>query len=306
MDARRARAMLTCACLLAPTAAPAIDIDAFWEYADPAASEQRFRQALITADGDTRLALLTQVARTLSLRRRFAEAHTLLDQVQSALPAAGSVPRVRYLLERGRTFNSAGDTPQAKPLFIEAWERATASEQPLDGLAVDAAHMLAIVVSGDEGAQWTARGIDLARRSTDAKARALLPALLNNHAWNLHDSQRFAEALPVFREAETAWHASGRQPQGRIATWSVARCLRSLGEFDAALQLQLGLERAWAQAGTPDGYVFEEIAELLLALERKQQARAYFQRAADILGHDAGLARREPARLLRLRAMASD
>jgi len=306
LRATAVRALLIGAFLAGSPSARALDIDVMWEYADPAASEQRFREALSAATGDDRLELQTQIARTFSLRRRFKEAHALLDEVQQALPTAGPAPRVRYLLERGRTFNSSGDKARAKPLFVEAWQVAIASTPPLDGLAVDAAHMVPIVVGGDEGAQWTARGVALARRSTDAKARALLPALLNNHAWNLHDAQRFADALPVFREAEVAWHATGRQPQGRIATWSVARCLRSLGQFEAALKLQLDLERAWSQAGTPDGYVFEEIAELHLALGRSAAARPYFKLAADTLGNDAGFARREPARLQRLRDLAQD
>ena len=48
-----------------------MDIDSFWEYSDPAASEARFRAALSSAQGDDRLELLTQIARTYSLRQRF-------------------------------------------------------------------------------------------------------------------------------------------------------------------------------------------------------------------------------------------
>jgi len=53
---------------------------------------------------------------------------------------------VRYLLERGRTFNSAGEKDRARPLFVQAWEIAGAAG--LEGLAVDAAHMVPIVVGG--------------------------------------------------------------------------------------------------------------------------------------------------------------
>jgi tetratricopeptide (TPR) repeat protein len=307
-----ARVASLVACLVATLVAPLgaasaaapVDIDAFWEYGDPAGSEQRFRAALADASGDTQLELLTQIARTYSLRRRFADAHALLDEVERKLPGAGAAVRVRYLLERGRTYNSAGDKARAKPLFIEAYDLALASK--LDGLAVDAAHMLPIVTSGAQGAQWTERGLALARSSADPKARALLPALLNNHAWNLHDAGRHEEALPVFRQAETAWHATGRQPQGRIATWSVARCLRSLDRFDEALAMQRELERANAQAGVPDGYVFEEIAELLLALDRRAESRPYFERAASELGRDPGVAKAQAARLQRLRELARD
>jgi tetratricopeptide (TPR) repeat protein len=129
----------------------------------------------------------------------------------------------------------------------------------------------------------------------------MLPALLNNHAWNLHDEGSYAAALTVFREAETAWLATGQQPQGRIARWSVARCLRSLGRFDEALAIQRALEQEWAAAGAADGYVFEELAELLDATGRPAEAKPYFRRAADELGKDAWFVANEPRRMARLR-----
>ena len=48
-----------------------MNIDSYWEYSDPAASEARFRAALPQATADERLELLTQIARTHSLRRQF-------------------------------------------------------------------------------------------------------------------------------------------------------------------------------------------------------------------------------------------
>jgi tetratricopeptide (TPR) repeat protein len=106
----------------------------------------------------------------------------------------------------------------------------------------------------------------------------------------------------VFREAEVAWLATGRQPQGRIARWSVARCLRSLGRLEEALAIQRALEQEWAAAGQADGYVFEEMAELLDATGRPDQAQPYFRRAADELGKDARFVENEPRRLARLRS----
>ncbi len=69
-----------------------VDVDSYWEYSDPAASEQRFRQALGSAKGDERLEILTQVARSYSLRKRFDEAHRILDEMRPQVDAAG--PRV--------------------------------------------------------------------------------------------------------------------------------------------------------------------------------------------------------------------
>src|SRR5688500_5671859 len=75
-----------------------------WNFSDPAASELRFRDALAGAQGDLGLELETQIARTYSLRKRFADAHAALDAVEARLAGAGARPRLRYLLERGRSF----------------------------------------------------------------------------------------------------------------------------------------------------------------------------------------------------------
>lgn len=280
-----------------------IDIDSFWEYGDPAGSEARFRAALETAQGDLRLELLTQIARTHSLRRRFDDAHGVLNEVEAQLPGAAPRPRVRHLLERGRTFNSDGEREKARELFVQAWEAARASG--LEGLAVDAAHMVALTHSGTpEAVEWNRRGLDIARASRDPKARALIPAMLNNSAWDLHDMGQYAEALPLFEAARAEWTARGKPRQIRAAKWAVARCLRSLGRLAEALAEQRALEAEDAVAGSADGYVFEEIAENLAALGRADEARPYFGRAHDELSKDDWFVQNEAARLAGLKSRA--
>jgi tetratricopeptide (TPR) repeat protein len=278
-----------------------MDIDALWDYGDPAASEQRFRAALDTASAEQQLELQTQIARTLSLRRRFDEAHAMLDAVR---PRAATTPavQVRYGLERGRTFNSAGQREPARSLFEQAYAQAQAAR--LDALAVDAAHMVAITHAGNPAAlDWNRRGIDLARASSDPQARRLVPAMLNNSAWDLHDMGRPAEALVLFEQALAEWTARGSPSQVRVAVWSVARCLRSLGRHDEALARQQALLAEHLRAGSSDGYVNEEIAENLLALGRADEAQPQFATAARLLAQDEGLAQAEPQRLVRLRRL---
>jgi tetratricopeptide (TPR) repeat protein len=292
-------ALLLCGSLLAQ--ARAADIDSLWDYADPAGSEQRFRDALATASTEQKLELQTQIARTLSLRRRFDEAHHLLDTLQ---PRAATTPavQVRYWLERGRTFNSAGQSEAARPLFEQAFAQARAAG--LDALAVDSAHMVAITHAGSAQAlDWNRRGLELARASADPHARRLVPAMLNNSAWDLHDMGRAAEALPLFEQALAEWRARGPPPQVLIAKWAVARCLRSLGRYDEALARQQALLAAHRQVGSRDGYVNEEMAENLLALGRADEARPQFAIAATLLAKDEALARAEPQRLERLRRL---
>lgn len=294
------RRILAAALAAACACASALDLESYWEYGNPAASEVRFRSLLVQAQGDERLELLTQIARTWSLRRDFVQANALLDEVELQLATAGPAPRVRYLLERGRTYNSGGDPVQARGLFEQAWQQALAAG--LEGLAVDAAHMVAITRAGKpEAIDWNLRGLALARPSKDAKARALIPAMLNNSAWDLHDMGRYAEALPLFREALDAWRERGRPAQIRFAEYALGRCLRLLNRNDEALAIQRGLETEYAAAGEASGYVFEELAELLAAAGRADEAKPYFRRAAEELGKDAWLAKNEPQRLARLR-----
>lgn len=260
--ARLAATLLAAASL----GAAAADIDALWEYGDPAASEARFRAALASATGDDRLELLTQIARADSLRGRLAEAHRVLDEVEHELAhAEGARPRLRYLLERGRTDNSAREADRARALFLDAWRQAREAHQ--DDLAVDAAHMVAITWSQTErGLEWNRRGLALANASRDAKAQALVPAMLNNSAWDLQALGRREEALAAFQAAERAWMKRGGARQAAIAKWSVAHCLRSLDRPRAALAILLPLSKdAEPDAGLHRD-VLEEIALDMLAI----------------------------------------
>jgi tetratricopeptide (TPR) repeat protein len=281
----------------------AINIDSFWEYTNPAESEDRFRTALISAHGDERLELLTQIARTYGLRQRFGEAHDLLNQVEEQLERAGPRPRVRYLLERGRVFNSSGDKEKARMLFVKAWEQAQTTHQ--EGLAVDAAHMVAITHTGTQDAiEWNQRGLVVARSSQDPKARALIPAMLNNSAWDLHEMGHFHDALALFEEARTEWIVRGAPEQVQVANWAVARCLRSLGRYDEALTIQRTLEAEHMATGSADGYVFEEIAENLAALGKSDEAKPYFGKAVTELCKDDWFVKNEAARLANLMSRA--
>ncbi|GAB4182470.1 MAG: tetratricopeptide repeat protein [Roseiflexaceae bacterium] len=268
---------------MAPAITDSPMIDAFWEYQDPALSEQRFRELLPNLAGDLRLEVLTQIARTYSLRRLFDQAHTLLDQVAPDLLQAGMPPQVRYLLERGRCYRSAGSIEQARGLFLQAWEQANSAG--LEGLAVDAAHMVAITYPAmSEAIDWNQQALVLARGSQDPKAQALLPALLNNLAWDLHDQGQYEPALALFEEAQLLWEQRQKHEQIQIARWSVARCLRSLGRYQQALSIQRALEQEHQANNQVDGYVFEELAENLRALGETTQADHYAALARQALG----------------------
>src|SRR4051812_7067743 len=120
------------------------DFDRLWDYNDPNTTEAKFRALLPDAERSPdlgyRIELLTQIARTHSLRRQFDQSHALLDEAQKLLRDDESRwprARVRYLLERGRALNSDANPQAARPLFERAMNLAAANK--LDGFAVDAA-----------------------------------------------------------------------------------------------------------------------------------------------------------------------
>jgi tetratricopeptide (TPR) repeat protein len=262
--------------------AMAIDLDAMWDFDQPARSEERFRAALAQVQGDDALVLRTQLARTFSLRGRFDEAHRELDALEPLLAAAGPEPRVRALLERGRTLRSAGQPAQARPLFQRAFDAArAASSAGLAGLAADALHMLALVEPTPEAQQAGHRKVvDYARAATDPKARYWEGPALNNLGVALNDAGRHDEALAVLREALAVRERAGRPGDVRVARWMVAHTLRRLRRTDEALAMQLDLEAQFRAAGETDPYVFEELALLYAAQGNAQRAAHYRALAA--------------------------
>ncbi len=286
--------------------APLPDFDAMWDYNDPAATEAGFRQVLPQAEasGDVsyHAQLLTQVARTQGLQMKFEAAHKTLDQAQAMLTEHLVVARIRYLLERGRVYNSAKDPEAAKPLFLEAWE--TGLNTGEDDYALDAAHMMAIIEPPEQQLVWAGKAMDLAEKTTDEHAKRWLGPLYNNTGWSYHDLGQYDKALELF-EKSLAFREERKDAEGtRIARWTIARTYRSLGRVEEALEMQKMLEQEFETEGVQqDGYVYEEIGECLLLLDKTGEASGYFRKAYDLLSQDQWLVANEAERLERLKEL---
>ena len=185
-----------------------------WDFEDPAASYDAFGAAVATAGPTTAegLALRTQQARALGLQRRTDEADTVLDAVADGLAQAEGFDESqrhhvmsRLEIERGRVLNTGGSPAEARTHFDTAY--AEAIDAGLDGLAVDALHMIAIVAGQTDGpeaaADLNARTIAVAEQSNDPAARRWLGSLLNNLGWDRHDAGHYDEALDIFKRALT-------------------------------------------------------------------------------------------------------
>jgi tetratricopeptide (TPR) repeat protein len=282
-----------------------MDLAALWDFSQPAVSEGRFRAALADAAGEDALVVRTQLARSLGLQRRFDESAAELDAVAATEPDAAAAtdltPTVRaYLyLERGRLANSSGHADAAAPHFLRALDEAEAAG--LDHLSVDAAHMMAIVAPGEAQIEWARRALAIAEASADPRARGWVGSVTHNLGWTLHDLGRYEEALAYFERALAFREQQGDAELVRVARWTVGRALRSLGRHEEALAIQ----RALVGSGPEDGYVEEELGELLLAQDRPTEARPHFGRAHALLSQDPWLVEGEPDRLRRLAELAT-
>jgi tetratricopeptide (TPR) repeat protein len=282
------------------------DFDGLWDYSQPGKTEQQFRALLPEAEasGDVSYLaqLLTQIGRTQGLQGDFEAANRMLNRADALLSDDLPIPRIRALLERGRVLNSSGNPEGSIAYFLDAWELARKHGE--DFYAVDAAHMLGVVESPAEQLTWSIRALELAESSQEARARTWLGPLFNNLGWSYHDLGRYDEALDTF-ERSLAWRQEQKQPrETRIAAWTVARCLRSLGRLEEALDLQRENLHAANESGDAGGVIEEEIGECLLALGRSDEARQHFQRAYQEVSKDRWLVEHEAPRLKRLEELA--
>ena len=281
------------------------DFDALWDYSNPVETEQRFRRLLPGPnDRGWRAELFSQIARTLGLQRRFDEAYQILDQAEALIDESLPRARVRCLLERGRVLNTSGDPASSRAVFQSAAE--LARDTGLDFYAVDALHMLGIVDSPERKLAWNERAIQAAEASPDPKTRGWAASLYNNYGWSKMDLGRFEEALEAFQHASDFREAQGKPDEMRIARWCVGRALRALGRLEEALEIQQALLAEWDGEGREDGYVSEELGELLLESGRPEQARVHFQTAFRLLSQDTWLEEQEPARLARLKLLMEE
>lgn len=283
------------------------DFDALWNYSKPDETAAKFREILPKAESSGNAAyhaeLLTQIARTLGLQMKFDEAHAVLDDVEKMLTGEMKRQRVRYLLERGRAFNSSGQAETALALFVEAWE--IGKECGEDNLAVDAAHMVAIAESPENALGWNEKAVEYASQSSDPKARRWRGTLHNNIGWTYHnDLSDYEKALYHFEKALESREEQGDAELIRIAKWCIARTYRSLGRVEAAVAIHEAQWKEYEAIGEKPGYTYEELGECLLLLNREDEARPYFALAYEELSKDQWLIRDEPERLERLKELS--
>jgi tetratricopeptide (TPR) repeat protein len=282
-----------------------LDFDALWDYNHPEETERKFISLLTKAEESGNIGylaeLLTQIARSQGLQAKYDKAHETLDRAERLLNKDLVAARIRYFLERGRVFNSSSQPMDAIPLFQDAWEFGIQSNE--DHYAVDAAHMLGIAESTPEKRmEWNLKALDYAEKNP--KASRWLGSLYNNIGWAHVENGKLEESLELFKRALEFRKAQGNPKSVFIAKWSVAKVLRLTGQVEESFAIQKELLAETELTTEPDGYVYEEIGECLLLLNRSEEAQQYFSFCYDSLKLEHWLVTKEPERIARIKELA--
>ena len=283
-----------------------VDFNKMWNYSDPVGTREKFKDLLVNSEDknlDYLLQLKTQIARTHSLKAEFKEAHSILNEVEENLSGETIVAKVRYFLERGRTYNSANEKEKAKILFVSAFD--LSNEFKLDNYTIDAAHMVAIAESDlDNKVLWSEKGIEIAQKSSNDQVKRWIGVFYNNTGWDLFESNRYDEALEKFIYCRAFHKDMSNKKNEDIARWSIAKTYRYLGKLEDSLKIQEDL-LAESNGKDESGYTYEELAELYFLMGQKDMAKSYFSRAYDILSKDVWLQKNESARLERMNNLSN-
>ena len=237
------------------------EFDKWWDYSKSQETEQRFREILPLAEESTDVAyyieLLTQIARAQGLQGNFDQGHETLDRARKLLDPSYQRPKARYLLERGRLYNSSHNPDDAEQLFLEALD--VALEAGEESFAVDAAHMIAIVKPLDQKLEWNLRAMEIAETASEEKARGWLGSLYNNIGYTYLEQNEYSSALTYFQKLLAFCEERDDDAFAAIARWFIAKTYRLMGKPEAALSGQLALLEQQDASGEKSAYTYEEL-----------------------------------------------
>ena len=198
------------------------DLNALWDFDDPAASGARFRAAIdaAEADGDAATAdeARTQLARTLGLQARFEDGDQILDLRRRRPPGRGSrpgpvAPRARPPAPVERRHDVRGGARSRRPgRWLGGWARTGWPSMPRTCSRSWTRRRACTT--------WNERALELANTSPDPDARRWRGSLWNNIGWERFEAKDLDGALAAFETALEARREQGKAKETRIAEWS--------------------------------------------------------------------------------------
>ncbi len=286
---------------------------------DPVLIEPKLQELAIQAkklsDNSTYLQIQSQIALMQACQKKFDQAHETLDQADRELLALDCIAQVRLLLERGRVFQQEGNIDQAKKYFEKSYQISKLHD--LDYHTINAAHMIAIVViSLQEKIIWNELALSLTLQTKDKKAAQWLAPLYNNLGQNYFDMQEYEKSLENYEKALQLFQNDSRYSDSNLifARWTIGRCIRALGRFGKAIDLQHALLEEMKKIeqskeyGMPSemfflirGWIYEELAVIYDMEHDEYNAKEYVELALTDLEDNEMFVITSPERLERLR-----
>jgi tetratricopeptide (TPR) repeat protein len=148
--------------------------------------------------------------------------------------------------------------------------------------------------------EWNLAAIKMAE---EKQQHAWLFALYNNIGESYLLLQQYAEAYEMFTKLAALQTAR----MGSADMYTVkdqAKAIRLLGDAAQSLELmQPFLDRLLAES-KDDGYIRQEIAEALFALDKHHDAKPHFAKAYELLSQDHYVIQYEAANLERMKALS--
>ncbi len=297
-------------------AVPEISVERFDELfqGEPADIEQRLSAlrplALVHPDSSLAPQIDSQIALAQAMQQHWDQAFATLDRAEQLPGSEVPIARVRILLERGRVFHQARRMSEALPWMFASYEQSRA--HGLDYHAINAAHMLAIVVKDTEAKiHWNLIALEIAESTTDEKASAWQVVLHNNIGQAYIAAHQFTDALAAFERCHCLAVQQGNSILDRGARWGIARAKRSLSGSTEALLIQQQLLKEYDAiqregslptelVGMARGVVYEELAELVPGRSLDFATKALLD-----LGVNRWFCELEPERWARLHRLAT-
>jgi tetratricopeptide (TPR) repeat protein len=262
-----------------------LDLSKQWDFSDAVGSEARFLEKMKSASQDEVLILKTQVARTYGIRGQFEVALEILRELEPDIACASLEAKVRFYLESGRAICSPAHSletqthdvrERARPLYVSAFE--IAKEARLDGLAVDALHMMAMVdIEPEKQLEWDLKALAYVEGSDQPEAKKWEASLRHNAGYALQLAGRYVEALSQFERALQLREIEGHSTNIRVGRFMIAKTMRLMGRLDGALTIQLELD----QLSPPSIFSLQELEVLYRALGDESRANAYAKKVAE-------------------------
>lgn len=268
-------------------------------YGDPAEREKNLTallpEAEALADKSIYLQILAEIALAQASQKNFYQAHKTLDHTEAALTPQYPLAHARILLERGRTFQLAGNIEAALSHLKHSYE--LSQKNNLD-LPTNVAFLIAYYAQNlDEKILWYKRAIDIAKYSSHLHGSLAL--IHKELAQTYLERKKYKEALEAFKDCLNFVEDRMDINQGDIITarevkWRIGHVLRLSGNLKEALAMQLSLLQEYQKIidkGEPAGdlpekmltelrfsgrgMVHEELAKIYMTHAKRHAALSY-------------------------------